>query len=317
MTLEDLAAYSGEWVDACDDELSRLRRLHAAAARADVGDRRDAEHPGGVRAEVGAGSDARRRSVPRIRSTGTCSSKRRSSPSTISTPTTAIRTSRRCRSSGCCRRRTRESLCGKVDPNRASCTKAGGNAESGGDTIVLSTADRCGNMVAWVNSLYSGFGSGLTVPGYGITLHDRGGFVHARSEEPERDRAAQATVQHALRRLRHAQRQAADDRDADGRRRAGAGHRAGARRAFSIWARTCRRHRTWHASVTTQVPNVLNDGITALQSRRRTAESDGTRRALAAAALRWADSRPIMVTPDTGVYRAGSDHRKDGQAVGY
>ena len=25
----------------------------------------------------------------------------------------------------------------------------------------------------------------------------------------------------------------------------------------------------------------------------------------------------IMVAPDTGVYRAGSDHRKDGQAVGY
>jgi hypothetical protein len=24
-----------------------------------------------------------------------------------------------------------------------------------------------------------------------------------------------------------------------------------------------------------------------------------------------------MVAPDTGVYRAGSDHRKDGQAVGY
>jgi hypothetical protein len=24
-----------------------------------------------------------------------------------------------------------------------------------------------------------------------------------------------------------------------------------------------------------------------------------------------------MVTPGTGVYRAGSDHRKDGQAVGY
>jgi hypothetical protein len=24
-----------------------------------------------------------------------------------------------------------------------------------------------------------------------------------------------------------------------------------------------------------------------------------------------------MVMPDTGAYRAGSDHRKDGQAVGY
>ena len=39
-------------------------------------------------------------------------------------------------------------------------------------------------------------------------------LVHARSEEPQCDRAAQASVQHAVCRLRHAQRQAADDRDA-------------------------------------------------------------------------------------------------------
>ena len=77
-----------------------------------------------------------------------------------------------------------ESLCGKVDPNRATATKAGGNAKSDGDTIVLSTADRFGNMVAWVNSLYDGFGSGLTVPGYGITLHDRGGLFTLDPKSP-------------------------------------------------------------------------------------------------------------------------------------
>ncbi|HMJ84493.1 MAG TPA: gamma-glutamyltransferase, partial [Vicinamibacterales bacterium] len=52
------------------------------------------------------------------------------------------------------------SLCSKVDPNRASGTTSGARVESSGDTIVLSTADRFGNMVAWVNSLYMGFGSG-------------------------------------------------------------------------------------------------------------------------------------------------------------
>ena len=118
--------------------------------------------------------------------------------------TTPTRTSRRCRSTGCCRRRTRSRSAARVDPDRASATAPGGNADSGGDTIVLSTADRWGNMVAWVNSLYSSFGSGLTVPGYGIMLHNRGGAVHAGSEEPERDRAAQAAVQHAVGRLRDA-----------------------------------------------------------------------------------------------------------------
>jgi gamma-glutamyltranspeptidase / glutathione hydrolase len=69
-----------------------------------------------------------------------------------------------------------KSLCDRVDPNRASTTRKEGGAESSGDTIVLSTADRSGNMVAWVNSLFNGFGSGLTVPGYGIALHNRGGL---------------------------------------------------------------------------------------------------------------------------------------------
>jgi gamma-glutamyltranspeptidase/glutathione hydrolase len=41
---------------------------------------------------------------------------------------------------------------------------------------VLATADRHGNMVAWVNSLFWGFGSGITVPGYGFALHNRGGL---------------------------------------------------------------------------------------------------------------------------------------------
>jgi gamma-glutamyltranspeptidase/glutathione hydrolase len=77
-----------------------------------------------------------------------------------------------------------ESLCSKVDPNRAAATKAGGNAKSDGDTIVLSTADRFGNMVAWVNSLYDGFGSGLTVPGYGLTLHNRGGLFTLDPKSP-------------------------------------------------------------------------------------------------------------------------------------
>ena len=39
---------------------------------------------------------------------------------------------------------------------------------------MLSTADKDGNMVSWVNSNFSEFGSGITVPGYGFVLHNRG-----------------------------------------------------------------------------------------------------------------------------------------------
>ncbi len=76
------------------------------------------------------------------------------------------------------------SLCAKVDPNRASGTASGVRVDGSGDTIVLSTADRWGNMVAWVNSLYMGFGSGLVVPGYGLTLHNRGGLFTLDPKSP-------------------------------------------------------------------------------------------------------------------------------------
>jgi gamma-glutamyltranspeptidase/glutathione hydrolase len=67
-----------------------------------------------------------------------------------------------------------ESLCGKVDPARASSTGPTSTADAAGDTIVLSAADDEGNMVSWVNSNFSLFGSGVTVPGYGFMLHNRG-----------------------------------------------------------------------------------------------------------------------------------------------
>jgi gamma-glutamyltranspeptidase / glutathione hydrolase len=63
------------------------------------------------------------------------------------------------------------SLCHDVDPTHASATRPG-PADVGG-TIVMSTADRWGNMVAFVNSNWTSFGSGITVPGYGFLLHSR------------------------------------------------------------------------------------------------------------------------------------------------
>jgi gamma-glutamyltranspeptidase / glutathione hydrolase len=66
------------------------------------------------------------------------------------------------------------SLCAKFDPRHASAILAPSGADLKGDTIVLSTADKDGNMVSWVNSNYDEFGSGITVPGYGFVLHDRG-----------------------------------------------------------------------------------------------------------------------------------------------
>jgi gamma-glutamyltranspeptidase / glutathione hydrolase len=76
------------------------------------------------------------------------------------------------------------SLCGKVDPQRASTPGPEGNFSMPGDTIVLSSADSEGNMVSWVNSNFSAFGSGITVPGYGFILHNRAGLFTLDPKSP-------------------------------------------------------------------------------------------------------------------------------------
>ena len=39
-------------------------------------------------------------------------------------------------------------------------------------------------MVSWVNSNFAGFGSGITVPGYGFVLHNRGGLFTLNPDSP-------------------------------------------------------------------------------------------------------------------------------------
>jgi gamma-glutamyltranspeptidase/glutathione hydrolase len=64
-----------------------------------------------------------------------------------------------------------------------------GDVKLGGDTIYLTTADQWGNMVSLIQSNYRGMGSGMTPPGLGFVLQDRGQlFVlkegHANTFEP-------------------------------------------------------------------------------------------------------------------------------------
>lgn len=48
----------------------------------------------------------------------------------------------------------------------------------GSDTVYLTAADRAGMMVSFIQSNYGGFGSGIVVPGTGISLQNRGtGFT--------------------------------------------------------------------------------------------------------------------------------------------
>jgi gamma-glutamyltranspeptidase/glutathione hydrolase len=72
-------------------------------------------------------------------------------------------------------------LCSKINPNVAAVPGVVGG--TGGGTIYLTTADRWGNMVSLIHSVFSVYGSRATVPGYGFVLQNRGaGFsLDARS----------------------------------------------------------------------------------------------------------------------------------------
>ena len=62
-----------------------------------------------------------------------------------------------------------------IDPERAQLTVAPGNPVlDTGDTIYLATADKDGMMVSLIQSNYRGMGSGMTPPGLGFMLQNRG-----------------------------------------------------------------------------------------------------------------------------------------------
>jgi gamma-glutamyltranspeptidase / glutathione hydrolase len=65
-----------------------------------------------------------------------------------------------------------------IDPKKAMTRPEPGDAMTRSETIYLTVADAQGNMVSFINSLFSEFGSGVVVPGTGFALQNRGsGFT--------------------------------------------------------------------------------------------------------------------------------------------
>jgi gamma-glutamyltranspeptidase/glutathione hydrolase len=72
-----------------------------------------------------------------------------------------------------------------IDMERAARTVEPGNpALERGDTIYLTTADKDGNMVSLIQSNYRGMGSGMTPPGLGFILQDRGEMFVLDEDHP-------------------------------------------------------------------------------------------------------------------------------------
>ena len=73
-----------------------------------------------------------------------------------------------------------------IDPNKAAKSYRYGDPEvlEQGDTIYLSVADSQGNMVSLIQSNYRGMGSGMTPPGLGFVLQDRGELFSLDPDHP-------------------------------------------------------------------------------------------------------------------------------------
>ena len=73
-------------------------------------------------------------------------------------------------------------LCPRIDPTKAGAPEPKGDPVGG--TVYLAVADRWGNMVSFIYSIYDSFGSGITIPGYGFVLNDRGALFSLDPKSP-------------------------------------------------------------------------------------------------------------------------------------
>jgi gamma-glutamyltranspeptidase/glutathione hydrolase len=71
-----------------------------------------------------------------------------------------------------------------IDMSRAQDFGHGNPAKGG--TIYLSAADERGMMVSFIQSNYMGFGSGIVVPGYGLSMQNRGHAFSLAAGHPNR-----------------------------------------------------------------------------------------------------------------------------------
>ena len=70
-----------------------------------------------------------------------------------------------------------------IDPKRANC-KVDPGQPVGSDTTYLTVVDADGNIVSWIQSLFSAFGSGVGVEGMGFELQNRGSAFTLEASHP-------------------------------------------------------------------------------------------------------------------------------------
>jgi gamma-glutamyltranspeptidase/glutathione hydrolase len=208
-------------------------------------------------------------------------------------------------------------LAARIDPRRAAKTVEA-RVRPGSDTVYLVVADRQGNVVSFINSLYGPFGSGLVAPGTGIVLQNRGrGFSLAPGHPAELvgGRRPPHTLCPAM--LLQGGRPSVAFGVMGGNVQA-QGH-------VQVVTSLVDHHRNVQESLDAPRFHLLDGAAVALEE----GFAPGVREGLAAlghevkdpvAALGrggFGGGQAIALDPETGVLWAGSDRRKDGLALGF
>jgi gamma-glutamyltranspeptidase/glutathione hydrolase len=72
-----------------------------------------------------------------------------------------------------------------IHPERAAADVSAGQVETAAETTCFCVADRWGNAVCQLQSIQSGFGSGLVVEGTGVLLNNRMTYWHLEESHPD------------------------------------------------------------------------------------------------------------------------------------
>jgi gamma-glutamyltranspeptidase/glutathione hydrolase len=185
------------------------------------------------------------------------------------------------------------------------------------DTVYLTCVDGEGNACSFINSLLSGFGTGLVVPGTGIALHNRASLFSLDPDHPN--------VLAPGKRPFHTIIPALATRDGE------------LWLSFGVMGRF--QQAQGHLQVLVNMVDFGMDPQAALDALRFTVRQDGTvgleegvapevpreleRRGHSVAVFSdyqrtaFGSGQVIQRDPDTGVLMAGSEPRKDGAAVGW
>jgi gamma-glutamyltranspeptidase/glutathione hydrolase len=220
-------------------------------------------------------------------------------------------------------------LCAKIDPNAAALPGKPGGTDGG--TIYLTTADRWGNMVSLIHSVFGVYGGRATVGPYGFVLHNRGSAFSLDPKSPNvvapRKRPFHTIIAGFVLK--------------DGQPMMTFGNMGG-----SVQPETHAQHMVnlidlgMNVQMTTdaarfthnQTSNVLSleNSLFNLVGAALRSKGHEVREVTGGAvggyqgilftrdpSLPEPSLDPMSTRPVNGVYRAGSDHRKDGQAVGW